>query len=115
VLKARYLRETDGVSAAVGYLEDSCGSELYSDRTVLLFFYRAWWEQHSGFREFFPRDHLRLPFSVEEWECLGRIAASRLALEERLTAVLRCSIKGGRLYSSPAVGKRGEPSVISRQ
>ena len=81
LLMARHIRETQSAAFASEYLESNCSSALYSDRLLLLFYYRLWWEIHSHFSEFFPRDHLCLAFDVKEWESLDRLATARLSLD----------------------------------
>ena len=81
VLRARYIREQQGAVAARRFLEERSPGQLLTDRTVLVYYYRLWWESETGEQGFFDRDQLVLPFNEPQWSRLRELAEHRLQLE----------------------------------
>jgi hypothetical protein len=81
VLRSRFLVQDQGLDAARSYLEQNCGDSLLADRSVLLCYYRLWWQTETGEVGYFDHDSLVLPFSPHQWTRLAELAEARLQLD----------------------------------
>jgi hypothetical protein len=80
-MKARYLASSKGSVEARSYLESVAGLDLLRDRSLLLYYYRLWWQTETGLDKYFPDYHLTLPFRRDQWQRLGDLAEARRQLE----------------------------------
>lgn len=112
VLMARHLRETKGVGPAIRHLEENIAAGIFLDRLVLPFYYRLWWELHSGFRSFFPKDHMCLRLALEEWQKLDDLASAQLNLEGEAENRLSLFHRG---WSALQLGRGSQASRIFEQ
>jgi energy-coupling factor transporter ATP-binding protein EcfA2 len=80
ILTARLIENEESKLAAKNYLEQNCAEALFTDRNVLVYYMRLWWQTETGYDSFFPKERLCLPFSHSQWETLEKITTSRLSL-----------------------------------
>ena len=80
-LIARKRLDSQGVDAAIDYLQSNCGDVLHDERPVLLLFYRLWWRKNAGDFGYFGKDQLSLSLAPDKWSELKKLAESRLSLD----------------------------------
>jgi hypothetical protein len=80
-LEARFIAKDEGPAAACAYLENKCGDKLLTDRTIVILYFRNWWQAQTGLSSFFPEDYLALKFEQARWARLRELCEARLRCE----------------------------------
>ena len=85
---ARRLAQEKGPGVACAFLREHCGDGVFTDPKLVYLHARLWWWEHTGSRQYFPRQRLCLQFDGEGWTELASIMEARLTLEPENSASL---------------------------